>query len=79
MSDWLSNSNKNLPLLPIPFMDILNTLPNELNLLKKHRKPINSSFLSDHTGFYGVVPKSTAFFSIITITAFFSIITLTAL
>ena len=47
-------------------MVILNTLVNELKLY--NRKAI-TSFLPDHIGFYGIVRKSTAFFSIIILTA----------
>ena len=53
-------------------MVILNTMLNELKLLKKSRKAINSPFLPDHFGFYGIVQKSTTCFSIITLTASYS-------
>ena len=68
----LANCDENLLLPPIPFMVILNIMLNELKLLKKSRKAINSPFLPDHFGFYGIVQKSTTCFSIITLTASYS-------
>ena len=39
------------------FIVILHTLLNELKLLKKPKKTINSSFLSYHARYYGIVQK----------------------
>ena len=64
MSHCLSNSYQNVPPLPIPFYDHLEYTAKWIKITKKPRKPINSSFLPCHIGFYETVWKSTAFFSI---------------
>ena len=62
----------NLPLLSIPFYGHLKYNCKWIKITEKLRKPINVPFLSDLIGFYGIVWKLTAFFSIVIASALWS-------